>query len=132
MPAPGFGFPRLSLSIWASAYGPAFPELHDRVRRILADPDATDAEIVELLGEVSRSGGPKIGKELPTGPTIEWTTATTVSAWAKVFGVHRNEMGRLLRSQSIRNRRLNAKSFMIAVDDLPAMHKAKFRPASEK
>jgi hypothetical protein len=65
-------------------------------------------------------------------PPIEWTTANTVSGWAKVFGVGRNTMAQMLRKRAVRNRQLSPKTYLIAIADVPAKHQAKYRPAGQK
>jgi hypothetical protein len=62
----------------------------------------------------------------------ELTTADSVSRWAKAFGVSRNTMARMLSEGTVRNKRLSAKSYQIAIEDLPAKEQEKHRPQKGK
>jgi hypothetical protein len=64
--------------------------------------------------------------------TLELTTADSVSRRAKVFGVSRNTMARMLSDRKVRHKRLSAKSYQIAIADLPAKEQEKHRPQKAK
>jgi len=55
------------IAFWAREMGYTFPAMAARIRSTLADPDTTEADYADLIGEVNRTGGPKIGipAELP-------------------------------------------------------------------
>ncbi len=64
---------------------------------------------------------------------IEWTTPDLPSQWARLFRVSRSTFMRRLQEGSIRHKKLSSKSYQIAVADLPAMHREKFRnPAGQR
>ncbi len=49
------------LAIWACTAGLRFPKLQSKIQTLLADPDAAEANFVEMIAEVNGSGGPPIG-----------------------------------------------------------------------
>ena len=52
---------RTILSLWVRIAGDMFPRLTRKIRATLADPDATEADYNDLIAEVNRAGGPRIG-----------------------------------------------------------------------
>jgi hypothetical protein len=57
---------------------------------------------------------------------VEWSRPESVKTWARVYGIHRNTMGPRLREQTPRNRKVGNK-YMVALDDLPANERDKYR-----
>ncbi len=66
--------------------------------------------------------------ESPADP--EWTTPDSPQRWAKVFGFSVDTLKRRFKDKKIRYKKLSSKSYQIAVDDLPAIHQAKFRSSN--
>lgn len=60
---------------------------------------------------------------------IEWTIADGPTQWAKLFGISPSTLKRRFKDGKIRHKELSAKSYQIAVDDLPAKHQDKYRNA---
>jgi hypothetical protein len=57
----------------------------------------------------------------------DWSRPESVKTWAKVYGVHRNTMAKRLQAQSPRNQTVGGR-YMVALDDLPASARDKYRP----
>jgi hypothetical protein len=53
---------RYLLRNWAKTGGYLCPRLKRKVDRLLNDPDATETDYAEMIGEINRSGGPTIGR----------------------------------------------------------------------
>jgi hypothetical protein len=64
------------------------------------------------------------------GAAVAWTPADNLSRWANLFGVGVRTFKKQLAAGQIRFRRLSTKTYQIAVDDLPAKHRAKYLPPS--
>jgi hypothetical protein len=82
-------------------------------------------------------GGPITGQAAGSGTAersqleqVEWTTPDSPSRWAKLFGFSVDTLKRRFDDGTVRHKKLSSKSYQIAIDDLPAVHQAKFRKAS--
>jgi len=60
----------------------------------------------------------------------EWSRADMPSQWAKVLGINTRTFIRRCKSGDIRHRKLSAKSYQIAIADLPAARREHFRGSS--
>jgi hypothetical protein len=58
---------------------------------------------------------------------LDWSHPQNPAQWARVFGVSVNTIKRRFAAGTIRNRKLSTKSYIVAVDDLPANEKGKYR-----
>ena len=61
-------------------------------------------------------------------PPGGWSRRQGVQAWANVFNVSRATMRTMLAEQRVRNMRYGRQSYAVAIDDIPAEHRARFRP----
>jgi hypothetical protein len=134
---------RLLLNSWQTS-----KEFHSEVLRWLTrgleaelTGSNTEAPSSAPLAEQAPSGAeqppPTITVEaasnpIPVAPTeagesVEWTTPDGPTRWAKLFGVSPTTFKRWLTDGRIRHKKLSSKSYQIALADLPANHRAKYR-----
>jgi hypothetical protein len=66
-------------------------------------------------------------KPQQAAPEGGWTPALSPSQLAKVFGVSTDSITRWLAEGKIRNKPFSPKAYMVAVEDLPEIHKGKYR-----
>jgi hypothetical protein len=59
---------------------------------------------------------------------VLWSQPDQVQRWAKVWGVSRRVMAQLLRAGVVRSRKVNRQTYSVAIDDIPAAHRARFLP----
>jgi hypothetical protein len=100
------------------------PDLYRRVRALLACEDATETEHTALAAELLDVLDPPTAEVAPKGG---WSKPLGVAQWAKVFNVGRVTMRKVLKGQRVRNRCLGRQSYVIAIDDIPAEHRGRFR-----
>jgi hypothetical protein len=81
--------------------------------------------IQRLRGWAAGLTGEKAAGQSGAAPT-EWSRPASVEEWRKVFGVSRNTMTKRLREQNPRNERFG-RLYRVALDDLPAGEREKFR-----
>ncbi|HLQ45683.1 MAG TPA: hypothetical protein VK137_13185 [Planctomycetaceae bacterium] len=83
-------FYRENLSYWCRVAGPVFPLLRDKIRDVLSDPHATEADYVDLCGEVNRLGNPTMEK------AIVGRNEETVPLFERVLAVLTPQQSRLM------------------------------------
>jgi hypothetical protein len=98
----------------SAQHGPPQAELQEQ-------PDVANT----AAGRSSAISGPPA----PVSDSVEWTTADSPSRWAKMFNVSPSTFKRWLDDGGIRHIKRSAKSYQIAIADLPAKYQAKFRSA---
>jgi hypothetical protein len=103
-------------------------EMHDWLLQLVEA--AQQSSRVEALAE-GFAAGREVGRAEFHAPSSEagphWSKLATVAVWARAFGVHRNTMGKRLRSQTVRNKQVGG-LFQVAVEDLPEKEKEKHLP----
>ncbi len=70
------------------------------------------------------------GTQTGAAPAVlAWTPADGPMQWAKLFAVSSATFKKRCGEGKIRHKKLSSKSYQVAIDDLPAMHRDKFRAA---
>jgi hypothetical protein len=85
---------------------------------------------VEILVRIKKEvAAAQERRQTPSGcDAPRWSVSNGVQYWARVYGLSRNAMSEKLRDQSIRNKKLGAKNYLIAMDDLPERERVKYSP----
>jgi carbon storage regulator CsrA len=96
---------------------------------ITAPPPAPIESLVDLKvdGAQDASRQSQASKATSASAFVEWTTADGPSQWGKVFGVSARTFLRRVKDGKIRAKKLSNKSYLVAIEDLPTKHQAKFR-----
>jgi hypothetical protein len=100
------------------------------LRRLRSWLEATHPADTDVFGLSVSAVAAKLLAAQPAPPG-GWSRTNTVGHWARVFDVGRNTMAGMLKNNVVRNKRLGAKSYQIAVADLPAPEPGK-RPVPGK
>jgi hypothetical protein len=98
------------------------------VEEIIRWKERESARMHLLAGAQERLTNRKL-REGAVPESIELTTADGLTQWAKLFDISPTTLKRRFKDGLIRHKKLSAKSYQIAVDDLPAKHQDKYRNA---
>jgi hypothetical protein len=71
----------------------------------------------------------EVAASTPAPSVPDWSQPDTVARWAKAWGVSRRAMGIMLRTGKVRNIRISRQSYQVAIEDIPAPHRRRFRQA---
>jgi hypothetical protein len=128
--------PELLRELWAvmEKIGGIVPP---RPQALMDKPSVSEPYIQEVLDAINtimawcEAKDPDAAKSETPAAEPEWTPPDSPQRWAKLFGFSVDTLKRRIEEGVIRAKKLSTKKYQIAVDDLPAMHQAKFRTAEK-